>query len=305
MKKDLSMSKNLPSPAPQAKGLAALVLDRTVRPVTDELTALRPRNPSLEAYAAIVNDPPSLVAMAARACHHAEEVSRFLQLTQRSDSVSFGAHLGQLHAMMRLNAIATVAIALVPARTGADRHARREQGHAFLRDRLEDPETNALVEAARLAFGLDDVDAAEIAADAIAYAGRSCARTTPGLATTHRLEEQASLRLYRARQPDAAAVLAEANRHQAMAQRFHASLAEDALSPREHDLTEAAAQGAQLHHHLALARLAFAPTLTDRDAMLAPIYAAVSCAPPQRAGALLLAIATGDHARTMEQTYPA
>lgn len=278
-----------------AASLNDLVVNNTERPVIDELTALRLHDPSMADYAALIRNPPAIGEITARAKHHADQSARFVELVDNSDQEAFGEHVGQLVALALLNNMATIAVALLPARTGPNRHAKREQGHAFI-DTLDRPQDNPLREIAKLAFGMHKVDAAEIANDAIAFAAVGRTPAAPERATLHDLEEQATLRGWLVRAIDIDGLQQEARRHAQMAIRFTQSLRDDELGHADHDLTLAAREGAILQHALALASLAISPNVPNARALVQPISDEMTGRPQIRA-ALVLAMEMGDHLR--------
>ncbi|AMJ59932.1 hypothetical protein [Bosea sp. PAMC 26642] len=283
--------------------LRDLRIDRTLRPVIDELAAVSLNAPTLRDYSGFFSHPPAIVAMTTRAFQHAQEHERFIALTDGSDPDIFFRHVGQLHAVVRLNSVASIAVALIPARSGADRHARREQGHAMLH-RLEEPETNDLREVIEIAFELGDIDAEEVTSDILSYIARLLGTGAESPATIHRLEEHGTLLAYLEAQPDIDALVREAQHHGEMADRFRKSLRRRDLSPEDRGLTGAAAEGATLQQRIALARLALAAHLSDRDAALDHVYAAINDAPPQVAATLILALSVGDRLRVMAAAHP-
>lgn len=295
------MSKSHRGQAPAT--LCDLRIDRTLRPVIDELAAVTLNMPTLRDYAGFFSHPPAIIAMTTRAFQHAQEHERFIALTDGSDPNTFFRNVGQLHAVVRLNSVASIAVALIPARSGADRHARREQGHAMLH-RLEEPETNELREVIEIAFDLGDIDAEEVTSDILSYITRLLGTGADSKATIHRLEERDTLLAYLEAQPDIEALFCEVHHHGEMADRFRTSLRRRDLSPEDKGLTGAAAEGATLQRHIALARLALAAHLPDRDAALDHVYAAINEAPPQMAATLILAISVGDRLRDMAAAHP-
>ncbi|WP_324131952.1 hypothetical protein [Bosea sp. (in: a-proteobacteria)] len=284
--------------------LRDLRIDRTLRPVIDELAAVTLNAPTLRDYAGFFSHLPAIVAMTTRAFQHAQEHERFIALTDGSDPDIFFRHVGQLHAVVRLNSVASIAVALIPARSGADRHARREQGHAMLR-RLEEPETNELREVIEITFELGDIDADEVTSDILSYITRLLGTSTESRATVHRLEERDTLLHYLETQPDIGALVQDALHHGEMADCFRKSLRRRDLSPEDRRLTGAAADGATLQQRIALARLALATHLPDCDAALDHVYAAINESPPQVAATLILAISVGDRLRDMAAAHPA
>lgn len=286
-----------------AASLNGLVVDNTERLVIDELTALRLHDPSIADYAALIRNPPAIGAITARAKYHADQSARFVELVSNSDQKAFGAHVGQLVALALLNNMATIAVALLPALTGPDRHAKREQGHAFI-DSLDRPQDNPLRETAKLAFGMHKVDAAEIANDAIAFAAAGRAPAAAGRATLHDLEEQATLRGWLGREIDIDGLQQEARRHAQVAIRLTRSLRDDELGHADHDLTLAAREGAILQHAIALAGLAISPRVPGARDLVQRITDEMTSRPQVR-GALELAMEMGDHLRQLAASYPA
>lgn len=297
-KKDLNMTANQPRQPARAASLHGLVIDRTERPVIDELAALRLQNPCDADYAGFVKNPPSIAAIAVRARHHAEEAARFVALVQNTNEATFRSHVGQLFSVVILNNIANIAIALLPAHTGVDRHAKREQGYAVL-GTLDDPHDNPLRSIGQIAFGLRRIDAVQVAHDAIAFAAASGrAPEEPGRATVHSLEEQATLNTWLARGIDTDALMEEARHHVRAATRFARSLRDDDLGPAEYEATNAAQEGAILQHLIAFARIALAPQVHDARARLQSACDQMTARPQARA-TLELAMAMGDHLRSM------
>lgn len=297
------MTNSNPRGSLRPASLRGLRLDPTVRTVIDELAALRLHQPGIADYADFARNPPSVVAMVDRARHHAAEVARLIALVQNTDRAAVHLQLSGLYALALLNAIATVAVALMPARTGADRHARRQQGAAFVAT-LDDPEENELRHAGAIAFGRNGVDAAVIAQDAIAFAGRGHgAPPQPSRATLHVIEEQATLHHWLQQTADLPALLGEARRHAEMASRFEMSLDHDELGPRDRDETAAACEGALLQHAIVLAQIALSQAEVDTDLVLDAAHATVTNRPQLQAG-LLIAIAMGQHLRTMIAANP-
>ena len=292
------MTAHQPRQPEVAASLHGLVIDRTERPVVDELAALRLQDPSDADYAAFLKNTPSIAAIAVRAQHHAEETARFVAMVQNTDEATFRSHVGQLFSVVILNNIANIAVALLPARTAVDRHAKREQGYAVL-GTLDGPHDNPLRSFGQIAFGLRRVDPVQVAHDAIAYAAASDrAPEEPGRATVHSLEEQATLNAWLARGIDADAVMDEALRHVRAATRFARSLRDDDLGPAEYEATIAAQEGAILQHLIALARIALAPQVRDARARLQSACDEMTARPQARA-TLELAMAMGDHLRSM------
>lgn len=274
----------------------------TRRRVIDEFAALRLHRLTTADYARFARNPPSIAAIVERARHHANEVARFVTLTENNPG-GVRLQLVQLYALTILNAFATVAVALMPARTGADRHARRQQGAAFIQS-LEDPADNELRDVAIIAFCLEDNDAALITNDAIAFATadwKAVARS--GAATTHILEEHAGLGEWLRRNADVAALLGEAKRHGDAADRLANALEEAELGPRERDELIAAQEGALLQHLLALADLALSRAEVDTDLILDAAHPSVM-ERAQMNATLLIAIAVGQHHRTMIAAHP-
>ena len=272
------------------------------RTVVDEFAALRLHSPGMADYASFAHNPPSTAAMVSRARHHAEEVARFVAMAQLNPE-NARLHLAQLYALALLNAIATIAVALIPARTGADRHARRQHGVAFVQS-LEQPQDAELRDVAAIAFGLREADPVTVSNDAIAFAAPARkALPTVDRATTHLIEDHLTLYRWLSHEPDVTVLIAAAKRHSEMANRFAASLDEGELSPAERDLTMAAQEGAMLQHLLALADLALSRQEVDTDLILGAAHPEVM-ARAQLNAVLFIAIAAGRHHRTMVATIP-
>lgn len=281
--------------------LATLQLNPTLRVAIDEIAALRLHRPCTPDYAAFIRNPPSVADMVERARLHAAEVKRFVTLADDAAPSVVTRNLNQLYALVLLNSTATVAVAIMPARSGADRHACRQQGLAFLQS-LENPEENDLRHLGEIAFGLTTTDALTITQDAIAFAGRGDNVET-SRATIHRIEEHTTLRSWLKRQVDIPTIFAEAKAHAVMADRLAASLDHDELHPKARDEIAAAYEGALLQHVLALAELALAPIAIDTDLIFDAAHATVATRPQLQAG-LLIAIAVGQHYRAMLAANP-
>lgn len=274
----------------------------TSRTVVDEFAALRLDHPSMADYASFARNPPSTAAMVGRARHHAEEVARFVPMAQVNPE-NARLHLAQLYGLALLNAIATVAVALMPAMTSADRYARRQQGLAFVQS-LDEPQDAELRDVATIAFGTREIDPVTISHDAIAFAAPARkAQPCIDRATTHLIEDHLTLYRWLSRVSDVTALLVAAKRHGEMANRFATSLEEDELRPAERDLTMAACEGALLQHLLALADLALSRQEVDTDLILSTAHPEVM-ARAQMNAVLLIAIAVGRHHRTMIATIP-
>lgn len=286
-----------------AATLSSLRIDDTPRKVIDELEALALHKPSSADYARFAETLPSPIALTRRAKHHADQSVRFIELVQKSNRTAFNDNAMQLFSVARLNVVGSLTVALIPARTAAERHAQREQGHAVL-GTLEDGKENELYEVVEIAFGLDEADAAKIASDAIAYAGRKQdAAVRDSGATTHTLEERAALAQYLLSQPDAATLVVQALGHEAMEERLQATLDTDDLGPGEHDRIAAARFGAHLQMIIAIARLRLTHPQVDLDAYPA-LRDAVAKASPHEQGALILAGEQGKHLANMMAAHP-
>lgn len=296
------MTKPPRRPANASSTLRDLRVARIQRPVVDELTAITLKAPTIEDYAQFHTTPPHIVAMTTRSFHHWQQQERFISLLDPKDPAAFSRNIGQLHAVVRLSSVASIAVALTPALTGADRHAQREEGHAMLR-RLEDPETNELRDVIEIAFEIESVDAEKVTADVIEYISRLSAEWQ-GLASLQELEEQAALRAYVDAAPNVDELIDAAQVHANMARRFRQELRRRDLPPDMRELTGAAAEGALRQQWIALARLALAQILPDREAALDHVYEAINEAPQKIAAALLLAIAVGDRLRDMVAAHP-
>lgn len=283
--------------------LATLPFDPTLRPVIDEIAALRLHQPSVSAYANFIRNRASVADMVERARLHADQVARFVALAQVSPPGQVSQHLAQLYALVLLNTTATVAVALMPATSGADRHARRQQGAAFMQS-LDNPKDNELRHVGEIAFGLNDHDAHTLAQDAIAFAGRGHGEAPPtSPATLHRIEDHVALRSWLKRKTDTGLLLAEARQHAEWAERFALSLDQDELHPEDRDEITAAREAALLQHVLALAALALSPVAVNADQIFEAAHASVATRAPLQAG-LIIAIAAGQHYRAMLAAHP-
>ncbi len=298
----ISMTRSHPR-ASAPESLATLQLDPTLRATIDEIAALRLNRPSIADYAAFIRKPPNVAGIVERARLHGDQVKRFVTLADGSPPGVITFNLPQLYALVLLNTTATVAVALMPARDGADRHARRQQGQAFIQS-LENPEENDLRHLAEIAFRLKERDASQITQDAIAFAGRGHGEEpTSSRATLHTIEEHVTLRVWLKRQTDIPALLEEARHHAVMADRFAASFDQDELHPQERDEIAAAREGALLQHVLALAEIALASVPVDTDLIFEVAHASVATRAQLQAG-LLIAIAVGQHYRAMLAANP-
>lgn len=289
-------------PADTSSTLRDLRVARIQRPVVDELTAITLKALTIDDYAQFHTTPPLIVAMTTRSFHHWQQQERFVSLVDPKDPATFSRHIGQLHAVVRLSSVASIAVALTPALAGADRHAQREEGHAMLR-RLEDPETNELRNVIEIAFEIESVDAKKVTADAIEYISRLSSEWQ-GPASLHELEEQAALRAYLEAAPNVDELIDAARAHADMARRFRQDLRRINLPPNARERTFAAAEGALHQRWIGLARLALAQILPDREAALDHVYVAINEAPQKIAAALILAIAVGDRLRQMVAAHP-
>jgi hypothetical protein len=290
-------------PASRPPSLRDISIDLKTRPVIDELDAMRLPQATLSDYAGFAATPISIVAMTRRAAHHAGQIKRFLALINPKDPVSMLLHLDQIQALLRLNGAAVIAISLMPAHSGADRHAKRQQGHAVL-EALSEPARDSLRNVISTAFGLIGSDSAEIADDVISYASPMAEEKEPGGATVHRLGEGASLKSYCDRPPEIAALGQQAQRHGAMAKKFGEKLATRRLSRQEREFFSAATAGARLQQHIALAALALSPALPAAGSALAPVNDGIGEAEAQQAAALALAIAIGHRQRGNAVSHP-
>lgn len=289
-------------PAPP-ETLNGLRLDPLVRSVTDELAALHIYDPSDDDYAWFFRDPAPVASIVDRARHHASQAQRFVKLLNNSTRIVAQSQLSQLYALTLLNGIATVAAALIPAMTGADRHAKRQQGAAFL-GTLEDGKDNELYDVGEIAFGLYGIDAAVIARDAIAFAARGHGKSSPtSRATLHVVEEQATLSCWLRRKTNIPALFAEAENHAQMTNRFAKALDEDELSPRARDAMIAAHEGALLQNAVVLAEIALSTADVDTDTILEAAHEALDTRVQAKA-ALLIAIAMGKHMRAVMAAHP-
>ena len=283
--------------------LSSLKIDDTPRWIADELEALALHEPSLKDYASFAANLPALEHLTRRAKAHADQVARFVELGGTSSLSEFNEHAMQLFAVSRLNVVGSLTVALLPARTPAGRHAKREQGYAMLAT-LEDGVENELHDVVRIAFALDAADPSEIAADAIAYAGRKPkADARDSGATSHTIEERAALAQYILAQPNPEILIAQVQRHGAIAKRLEASLATDELGPEDHQQAQAARFGAHLQQIIALARLRLTHPEVDPDDH--PVLAeAVKGASVAEMAALLLSGEQGKHLARMISAHP-
>lgn len=140
---------------PAAASLDDIVLEPTIRPVTDDLHGIARKLPCSgdrdAAYAAIAGERFLTGAAAGRALGFAEETERFLALAQTSPKPQVAACLDMLTALTVLNSASVIAVAIMLPRTGDDLLSRE-----FIADSVDsklrlsgDP---AMIEAAALAF---------------------------------------------------------------------------------------------------------------------------------------------------------
>ncbi|MCP4560763.1 MAG: hypothetical protein GY837_09580 [Bosea sp.] len=273
-----------------------------------ELAALSLTNPSDSNYAGFIRDSPSLVAMAARCTQRTSELERFIELAQMSAPYLVRNHVATPHALAILNEEATLALALLPARTPADRHAQREHGFALLRavQELDDP---TLEPNARAAFGIETLSATTagaVATNALAHAlsrYRELA-SAQSAATVHHVEDAASLRAFVVQVPDFEALYRDVEVHARAAARLSAMLVDDDLGRQQHDDIAMALQGAQLQTRIALLRIAVAPAHTETERWSRLAGDVIPHPAPQLAATLTLARKMRVSLRDMLAAHP-
>lgn len=267
--------------------------DTTVRPVISELAAMQLDRPSDSDYAALIRNTPSLVAIAARCAQRSQELERFIRLAEASAPFLVREHVSTPQAFAMLSEDATLALALLPARTAADQHARREHGYALIRavHELDDPTLEPL---ARTAFGIEPLStttAGAVATNALAHAVASyreieASRST---ATVHRIEDAASLRSFIEQAPDFDALYRAVELHAGEADRLSENLVSSDLGHEEHQQVAMALEGATLQARIALLRIAMSPAHVDLDRWDRLVIQAVPRPTPQLAATLTLA----------------
>jgi len=140
---------------PPATSLEDIVFEPTIRPVVDDLDGIARRLRSSDdrdtAYANIASKRFLVSAAAGRALGFAQETQRFLELAQASPKPQVVECLDMLTALTVLNSASTIAVAIMPPRTGEDVLARE-----FITDsvdsKLRESGDPAMIEAAALAF---------------------------------------------------------------------------------------------------------------------------------------------------------
>lgn len=264
--------------------------------------------PSDDGYIAFIRNTPSLVAIAAHCAHRSQELERFIRLAEASAPFLVREHVSTPQAFAMLSEDATLALALLPARTAADNHARREHGFALIRavHELDDPTLEPL---ARTAFGIEPLSTATagaVATNALAHAVASyreieASRST---ATVHRIEDAASLREFIEQAPDFDALYRAVELHARAADRLAASLVTSDLGHEEHQQVAMALEGAKLQAHIALLRIAMSPDHVDLDRWNDLAAQVVPNPKPQLAAILTLAKMMAVSLREMLAAHP-
>ncbi|PTM39454.1 hypothetical protein [Bosea sp. 124] len=285
-----------------------IAFDDTIHAVIGELAAVSLTNPTDSDYAGFIRNSPSLVAIAARCAQRTSELERFIELAQVSAPFLVRQHVATPHAFAILNEEATLALALLPARTAADRHAQREHGFALLRalQELDDPTLEPI---ARAAFGIETLSVAtagDVATNALAHAVSrfrelAAARS---LATVHRVEDAASLRAFLLQVPDFEALYRDVERHARAAARLAAMLIEGDLARQQHDDIAMALKGAQLQARIALLRIAVAPVQNQFEPWSRLANEVIPHPTPGLTAILSLATKMGESLRDMLAAHP-
>ncbi|AOG05415.1 hypothetical protein [Bosea sp. RAC05] len=285
-----------------------IAFDATIRPVIGELAALSLTNPSDSDYAGFIRNSPSLVAIAARCTQRTAELEHFIELAQVSAPYLVRDHVATPHALAILNEEATLALALLPARTAADRHAQREHGFALLRavQELDDPTLEPL---ARAAFGIETLSATTagaVATNALAHAVsryRELA-SAQSAATVHRVEDAASLRAFVVEDSDFEALYRDVELHARAATRLAAMLVDGDLARQQHDDIAMALESAQLQARIALLRIAVAPAHAEIERWSRLAGDVIPHPTPRLAATLTLARKMGESLRDMLAAHP-
>jgi hypothetical protein len=285
-----------------------IAFDATICPVIGELAALSLANPTEGDYAGFIRNGPSLVAIAARCTQRTSELERFIELAQMSAPYLVRNHVATPHALAILNEEATLALALLPARTAADRHAQREHGFALVRavQELDDPTLEPL---ARAAFGIETLSttaAGAVATNALAHAVsryRELA-SAQSAATAHRLEDASSLRAFVVQVPDFEALYRNVELHARAATRLAAILVDDDLGREQHDDIAMALEGAQLQTRIALLRIAVAPAHLEIERWSRLAGEVIPHPTPKVMATLTLAVKMGESLRDMLAAHP-
>ena len=285
-----------------------IAFDDTIHAVIGELAAVSLTNPTDSDYAGFIRDSPSLVAIAARCTQRTSELERFIELAQVSAAFLVRQHVATPHALAILNEEATLALALLPARTAADRHAQREHGFALLRavQELDDPTLEPI---ARAAFGIETLSAmtaGAVATNALAHAvsrHRELAAARSA-ATVHRVEDAASLRAFVLQVPDFEALYRDVEGHARAAARLAAMLVEGDLARPQYDDIAIALEGAQLQARIALLRIAVAPAHSQFDRWSKLAGDVIPHPTPGLTAILTLAARMGESLRDMLAAHP-
>lgn len=296
------------SPHSDAISLHHIAFDDTARPVIGELAALRLGDPSDRDYAQSIRNSPSLVAIAARCTKRTQELERFITLAEASALYLVKEHIATPQAIAILQEEATLALAVLPARTAADKHARREHGWALIRA-VQELDDKTLEPIARVAFGVEPLSskaAGAIATNALAHAVASYREATPSesVASVGRLEDAASLRAYVAAGPDLEALYRDVDAHARAAERLATMLRDQDLAHQDHEKTAMALEGATLQVRIALLRIGMAASLTDVERWSRAVDDAVPHPTARLAATFQLARNMGEALRDMLAAHP-
>lgn len=285
-----------------------VLFDTTVRPVISELAAMQLDRPSDGDYIAFIRKTPSLVAIAARCAQRSQELERFIRLAEASAPFLVREHVSTPQAFAMLSEDATLALALLPARTAADLHARREHGFALIRavHELDDPTLEPLARTAFRIEPLSSMTAAAVATNALAHAAASYREisTSCSTATVHHVEDAASLRTFIEQTPDFEALYRAVELHARAADRLAASLVSSDLDHEQHQQVAMALEGARLQTSIALLRIAMSPAHGDIDQWDHLAAKVVPHPTPQLAATLTLAKRMAVSLREMLAAHP-
>ncbi|MDX3807612.1 hypothetical protein ACXIUS_24020 [Bosea thiooxidans] len=285
-----------------------VLFDTTVRPVISELAAMQLDHPSDGDYIAFIRNTPSLVAIAARCAQRSQELERFIRLAEASAPFLVREHVSTPQAFAMLSEDATLALALLPARTAADQHSRREHGFALIRavHELDDPTLESL---SRAAFGIEPLStmtAGAVATNALAHAVASYREidASHSTATVHHIEDAASLRSFIEQAPDFEGLYRAVQVHARAADRLAESLVGSDLGHEEHQQVAMALEGARLQARIALLRIAMSPAHGDLDRWDKLAAQVIPHPTPQLAATLTLAQKMAVSLREMLAAHP-
>lgn len=256
-------------------GLDTLVLEKTLRPVVEDLAALAQRLPEaptdIERFSSLAVQP-ALTSLTARAGFHQEELDRFVKLAAKSEP-AIGQRIDTFNALNLLRQGAYLALALLEPRNADDAWAQdvigtmlvkaaKRQGDiaraAVLRtafgiaekrkkDVAHISEMPAWLKETSRRMGLIRPPATDTSADALADAG------------CYRLEEAPSLEAFFAAPPDLVSLTEKAMDGLPLADAWAQDVGEtDAADPQ-------AAKSALTLAYAAIAQVGLWPARTERD----------------------------------------